>query len=333
MTDATQLPDARIAGAPLLRTFAWSVVSVLFVYLINCYLTFWQNWPGVVSLLESPRPVSNLSWVQAAFYVAAVLISAWYAFATASERTLRQDSETLNDVSVFIVCAAFWSVFLIGLVDAVISFMRVEGFLEDVVGAEFAKQLSRSRFRGPYIHMPLVLVGIGIAIFRRRIDFIWLALLVVLAELAIVISRFIFSYEQAFMGDLVRFWYAALFLFASAYTLYTDAHVRVDVFYASFSRPTRGSVNAVGAIILGMVFCWTILVMGMWSKSSILITPLLGFEVSQSGFGMYIKYLMASFLSVFAVTMMIQFASSLLESAADVRGDPGARVIESENLH
>ena len=154
-----------------------------------------------------------------------------------------------------------------------------------------------------------------------------------MAELNIVISRFIFSYEQAFMGDLVRFWYAALFLFASAYTLYTDAHVRVDVFYASFSRRKRGSVNAIGAVVLGIVFCWTILVMGMWSKSSILITPLLGFEVSQSGFGMYIKYLMASFLSIFAISMMIQFASSLLESAADYRGDPGAREIDAELTH
>ena len=187
--------------------------------------------------------------------------------------------------------------------------------------------------RGPYVHIPLIGLGIIIAFFRRTIDFIWLALLVVVAELAIVITRFIFSYEQAFMGDLVRFWYAALFLFASAYTLYTDAHVRVDVFYAGFTRRMRGGVNAVGAVLLGIIFCWTILTMGMWSKSSVLITPLLGFEVSQSGFGMYIKYLMASFLSIFAITMMVQFASSLLESVADYRGDPGAREVEAAAGH
>ena len=56
----------------------------------------------------------------------------------------------------------------------------------------------------------------------------------VAAELLIVISRFIFSYEQAFMADLVRFWYGALFLFASAYTLLEEGHVRVDVLYAAF---------------------------------------------------------------------------------------------------
>jgi len=58
-----------------------------------------------------------------------------------------------------------------------------------------------------------------IGLFTRTLGFQWLALLIVIAELAIVFTRFIFSYEQAFMGDLVRFWYAALFLFASAHTL------------------------------------------------------------------------------------------------------------------
>ena len=333
MTDVTMAESAPLEPAPILRTFAWAVVGVMFAFLINSYLSFWQDWPGVLPIVEDIGKADFLVWSQAALYVAAAAAAFLFSMRTAGTRSLRQDSALLNDISIFIICASFWAVLLIGLADAVISFLRVEGLLGSVVGEDLAKQLSRSRFRGPYVHIPLVGIGIIIAAFRRNIDFIWLALLVVVAELAIVITRFIFSYEQAFMGDLVRFWYAALFLFASAYTLYTDAHVRVDVFYAGFTRRTRGSVNSVGAVFLGIIFCWTILTMGMWSKSSILITPLLGFEVSQSGFGMYIKYLMASFLSIFAITMMIQFASSLLESAADYRGDPGAREIESENLH
>ncbi len=332
MTAETSATYSAPAPAPVLRAFAWSVVAVTFVYLLNCYLSYWQDWPSVRPLLGGGA-VGFLSIVQACFYIAAILISAAYAWSTMGSRSLRDDSATLNAVSTFIIRAAFWAVLLIGVVDALISFLRVEGILESVVGADLGKELGRSRFRGPYVHLPLIAVGIVIAAFRTKIDFTWLALLVVAAELAIVITRFIFSYEQAFMGDLVRFWYAALFLFASAYTLYTDAHVRVDVFYASFTRPTRGCVNAIGAVLLGIVFCWTILLMGMWSKSSILITPLLGFEVSQSGFGMYIKYLMASFLSIFAITMMIQFASSLLESVADYRGDPGAREVEAELAH
>ena len=62
-----------------------------------------------------------------------------------------------------------------------------------------------------------------IAVFNRSLGFIWLTLLVVLAEFQIVISRFVFSYEQPFMGDLVRFWYAALFLFAPVASLEQEA--------------------------------------------------------------------------------------------------------------
>ena len=72
---------------------------------------------------------------------------------------------------------------------------------------------------GPWVHVPLIVVGFVLALFTRTLGFPWLALLIVAAELLIVISRFVFSYEQALMGDLVRYWYAALFLFASAYTL------------------------------------------------------------------------------------------------------------------
>jgi TRAP-type mannitol/chloroaromatic compound transport system permease small subunit len=331
MTAETLATPSGPMPAPILRTFAWAVVAVMFTYLLNCYLSYWQDWPTVLPLLEGS--FGTLTLIQAALYVVAVVAAAVFVLRTGAVRSLRDDSATLHAMSTFIIRASFWAVLLIGLVDAAISFLRVEGLLEAVVGTDLAKDLGRSRFRGPYVHMPLVVVGIVIAMLRTKIDFVWLALLVVVAELAIVITRFIFSYEQAFMGDLVRFWYAALFLFASAYTLYTDTHVRVDVFYASFTRTTRGRVNAVGAVLLGIIFCWTILLMGMWSKSSILITPLLGFEVSQSGFGMYIKYLMASFLSIFAITMMIQFASSLLESAADYRDEPGAREPSPEITH
>ena len=125
------------------------------------------------------------------------------------------------------------------------------------------------------------------------------------------------------MGDLVRFWYAALFLFASAYTLVEEGHVRVDVFYAGFTNKTKGFVNAVGTLFMGITLCWTILFVGMGSKASIIYSPLSNFEVSQSGFGLHVKYLMAGFLAVFAVTMLIQFVSYLMEAVADYLEQPG----------
>jgi TRAP-type mannitol/chloroaromatic compound transport system permease small subunit len=203
--------------------------------------------------------------------------------------------------------------------------LRVEGILESVVGAQLTSDLGRPNFRGLWVHIPLCVVALVIAaVWRKTLGFIWLALLVVIAELIIVFTRFIFSYEQAFMGDLVRFWYAALFLFASAYTLIEEGHVRVDVLYAGFPEEKRkGFVNHWGSILLGMTLCATVLWFGMEGKASIINSPLLNFEVSQSGFGMYTKYMMAGFLAVFAVSMMIQFSGYLLEAHCRPPGRPG----------
>ncbi len=40
---------------------------------------------------------------------------------------------------------------------------------------------------------------------------------------------------------------------------------------------------------------------------------------------MYIKYQMAAFLAIFAITMLIQFVSYLFEAVADARDEPGRR--------
>jgi len=50
------------------------------------------------------------------------------------------------------------------------------------------------------------------------------------------------------------------------------------------------------------------------------------FEISQAGpFGMYIKYQMAAFIGLFAITMLIQFVSYFFDAVADKRGEPGHR--------
>jgi len=45
---------------------------------------------------------------------------------------------------------------------------------------------------------------------------------------------------------------------------------------------------------------------------------------------MYVKYFMAGFLGVFAVTMMVQFVAQFFEAVADKRGEPGARETHAE---
>lgn len=321
-------PDLPVRPAPVMRIFGWAMLMLLVVYLINNYLVVSRGWPGSTGVLKGE--FSALSLIQIGLGVVGFLIVLLYVKSTQG-KSLRADAALITAFNTYLVRGFFWAVLLVGLVDMAISFLRVEGLLGHFFSADMVKALGRAQFRGPYIHMPLIGLGMVIALFTRTIGFHWLALMIVVAELTIVFTRFIFSYEQAFMGDLVRFWYAALFLFASAYTLLQEGHVRVDVFYHGLSHRRKGAVNAFGALFLGISLCWTIILIGFKGKASIIYGPVANFEVSQSGFGMYTKYLMAAFLGVFAITMLIQFVSQMFDAYADFRGDPGGKASEPDD--
>jgi TRAP-type mannitol/chloroaromatic compound transport system permease small subunit len=329
------------ASATLARMISWLTVTILGAYLFTTYMAYWWGWPslldighqtGVIAGAASPTFSTSLASLQIGAYAVAVLIGAGHVLRTRGT-TLRADANVLNDLVGFIVRATFWAVLIVGGADVIISALRVEGMLAPIVGEALAGDLGRATFRGLYVHTPLLILSVAIAAVTRTLGFAWLALLVVIAEFQIVISRFIFSYEQGYMSDIVRFWYAALFLLASPYTLREEGHVRVDVVFAALSTRTKGLINFLGTLFLGMVLCWIIILLGTWTKSSVIVGPLLNFEVTQSGFGMYIKYLMAALLGMFAITMLVQFASYLLDALADYRGDPGRREIASEIVH
>ena len=332
--DAAAVPDTSgPAGLVevLSRILAGVVVCASLAFTANFFLSFVWDWPGVPALfshagwfglapLRAPLDGAQVlrGWLQVAVYaLPVVIVAAWVA--STRHHPLQAGADTYSALAAFIVRAAFWSVFLVGLADALLSFLRVEGLLPALVGDDMTIKLGLSRFRGQYVHLPLMALSCVIALFTRSLSVIWLALLIVLAEFLIVVTRFIFSYEQAFMGDLVRFWYASLFLLASAYSLVDEGHVRVDVFYARFSERRKAWTNGLGSMLLGVPLCWIILTMGLWTKGSSLASPMLNFEISQSGFGMYVKYLMAGLLVVFALSMAAQFAACFLDSVAVLR--------------
>ncbi len=322
-------------AVPVLRVFALSMSALALIFVFNSYLIFWRDWPGLPAFfaqlgwfgLAPPRTALDgdavtRGWAQLALYLLPLAAIVVYVLRS-SQRTLHEDSDLLAGVTAYVIRAAFWSVLLVGVVDAVISFLRVEGLLVGVVGEYLAGDLGRSAYRGAFVHYPLILFSCVIAFFTRSLGFTWLALLIVVAEVQIVIARFIFSYEQAFMADVVRFWYGALFLFASPYTLLQEGHVRVDILYAGFSDRGKAWCNSLGSVFLGAPLCWIILTRGLWGKSNVISGPLLNFEVTQSGYGMYVKYLLAGFLLIFAVSMLIQFMSYFLRNAAVLLRETG----------
>ncbi len=304
----------------LSKLFSFVVVTLTIIFFLNIILTNFFNWPGskaVLSFIFSSNDSLKsfeifLSFIQFSLYFVSLFFIYIYIFKI-NKNSLAEDSKQLSDLAAYITRAAFWTVFLVGLVDLLISFLVSEKAILDSLPSGLAQLLFQPRSRILYVHVPLTVFSFLYALKNKSIGFIWLALLVVFAESLIVISRFVFSYEQAFMGDLVRYWYAALFLFGSAYTLLKDGHVRVDILYVNFKEKNKALANIFGSIFFGMPICFLILYSGMGSKTGIINAPILSFEISQQAqAGLYIKYMMASFLTVFAISMIIQFCSLIL---------------------
>ena len=312
----------------MIRFIGLSSAFLALVYVINNFIIFNFGAAGFLHTLnlgsfsgvEVPKTgfskqASIFGTIQTIIIFGIVGYLAYRAFSTSK---LRDDADLLDWISAYIIRAAFWAVLIVGLTDAVLSFLRVEGFHKVLFGENAGAAIALPSARGLYVHIPLMILAALIALRDKSVSLVWLALLVVVAEFLIVIARFIYGYEQTFMGDLVRFWYAALFLFASAYTLKEDGHVRVDVFYAGLKRKTKSTLYISGIVFFGLPLCWLILARGMWVKSILINSPMLNFETSMSGFGMYVKYLMAAFLIIFALSMIFQFTAYLLNSMADI---------------
>ena len=309
-----------------LRVLSYSVLAFTLAFLINNLFTVWGGWPGIKQVFshydlfgykQKSLESSDLTYgyIQILIYVVCILSVIFYVFKTYSQ-TLVDDSKILSKFSAYLIRGSFWAVFLVGLADFIISFMVVERLWEAIFSPEVKAFMVKAPERITYIHFPIILVSFIIGYFTKSVGFIWLAVLVVLSEFVIVLSRFVFSYEQAFQGDLVRFWYAALYLFASAYALIHEGHVRVDVLYSSFSEKKKAWTNMVGSALLGVPLCLIVLFLGLNGKASIINGPVVAFEVTQQGSnGLYLLYLMAVYLAVFAVTMLLQFTSYFMSSS------------------
>ena len=312
----------------LIRVFSYSILAITFVFLINNALTVWFDWPGIKQLysnygifgfkkLSKPLEESaiTLAFIQLFFYLFSIVIVIFYVFKSIKQ-TLESDAEILTKFTAYIIRSSFWAVLIVGAADFLVSFMVVEKLVEPILGEFLKVKLIIPNFRITFVHFPLILISFVIGYFTRTVGFIWLAVLVVGSEFTIVLSRFIFEYEQAFQGDLVRFWYSALYLFASAYALMHEGHVRVDVLYTGFSERKKAWTNSIGSLVLGIPLCLIVIFLGMVNKASIINGPVLSFEITQQGSnGLYLLYLMAIYLAVFAVSMLTQFTSYFMSSS------------------
>jgi len=82
----------------------------------------------------------------------------------------------------------------------------------------------------------------------------WLSLLLVLVTFIVVVLRYVFDIGSIALQETTTYFHATIFLIGMAYTMQQDAHVRVDIFYAHFSRQTKAWIDLFGAMFLLLPF-------------------------------------------------------------------------------
>ncbi|WP_373035820.1 TRAP transporter small permease subunit [Sulfurimonas sp.] len=76
-------------------------------------------------------------------------------------------------------------------------------------------------------------------------------------------ARYLFSTGSIALQELEWHLFDVIILFGIAYTLEENAHVRVDIFYASYSEKTKAIINMISSLFFILPFSFLIIYIGV----------------------------------------------------------------------
>ena len=143
----------------------------------------------------------------------------------------------------------------------------------------------------------------------------WLALLMLLAQFAVVVLRYLFGTSYLWATESVLYLHAALFMLGAGYTLLVDGHVRVDILYGSLSERGKAWINLLGTVLFLVPTCLVIL----WFTWRFTANSWAIREGPLSVGGIPASFLLKTLIPAFAVLLLIQGLSLALRSLVRLR--------------
>ena len=143
----------------------------------------------------------------------------------------------------------------------------------------------------------------------------WLALVVVLLQFAVVVLRYAFGIGSIWLSESVVYAHAAVFMLAAAWTLQANGHVRVDVFYADASPRAKALVDLLGALLLLLPFMAVI----AWFALPYVARSWTVLERSREASGLPLVYLLKTVIPAFALLMALQGTAQAIRAAVTLR--------------
>ena len=135
----------------------------------------------------------------------------------------------------------------------------------------------------------------------------WLALLMVLISCGVVLLRYSFDQPSIAMQEAVMYLHATIFMLGSAYTWQQGGHVRVDVFYRSWSKQRRRWVDRLGIVLLVLPVCLFML----WVSWDYVANAWAIGEKSPEAGGLPFVYLLKSLIVALPLLIILQALAEL----------------------
>jgi len=124
----------------------------------------------------------------------------------------------------------------------------------------------------------------------------YLTLVVVILLVLLVVydatARYLFSTGSIALQELEWHLFDIIILFGISYTLKENAHVRVDIFYNSYSDKTKALINLISSIFFILPFSFLIIYLGLDFVSQSFIQN----EISSNPGGLEYRYLVKALL-------------------------------------
>jgi len=146
------------------------------------------------------------------------------------------------------------------------------------------------------------------------------AVLVIVLSLLVVydaLNRYLFHGGSVALQEMEWHIFDILFLLGLSYTLQQDKHVRVDIFYASFSPRTKAVIEIISQLL--MILPFTALV--LYVSWDFVMQSYLQHEISSDPGGLTHRYLIKGMILVGFVLLGLQSLVILWKNIRFLRGD------------
>ena len=146
----------------------------------------------------------------------------------------------------------------------------------------------------------------------------WLTLFMVVITFVVVIMRYVFDAGLIWVQESVVWMHAMVFMLGSAYTLKSEEHVRVDVFYRTMGERRRAWVDLVGILIFLLPLCLFL----AWKSFDFVTQSWSLKEASRESGGLPYPFIpmLKSVLLLMPLTVALQGVSLFLSSLRTLRG-------------